>query len=64
MDIILANKYYGWYQDTGHPEVIKGRLGLLLDTWYNNYSKPVILAEYGAGAVSGLHTVCYTQKTS
>ncbi len=57
MDVICLNKYYGWYRDPGHPETIRWLLPHELDDWHAHHKKPIIIAEYGAEAVSGIHEV-------
>ncbi|MCZ7586263.1 MAG: hypothetical protein M5R36_24705 [Deltaproteobacteria bacterium] len=50
VDLIGLNEYYGWY--TGRVE----RAGRCLDTVRRLYpDKPIILSEFGAGAVAGRH---------
>ena len=51
------NRYFGWYQDSGHLETIKYKLPYDLNKWYEKYPKPYIISEYGADTVPGLHTV-------
>lgn len=34
VDIVCLNKYVSWYEDSGHPEVIQGKLGFYLSEWY------------------------------
>lgn len=46
-DVIGMNNYCGWY--SGTPESC-GDL-----QWKNTYDKPVIMSEYGAGALQGRH---------
>ena len=56
------NRYFGWYSDTGFPEVIKYQMSNMLETAHNvTNGKPVIITEYGAGTVAGLHTVRMSQ---
>ncbi|XP_071110750.1 beta-glucuronidase-like [Haliotis cracherodii] len=55
VDIICFNRYYGWYSDTGHTEVIQLQLGSDMDGWRSKYNKPLIITEYGADTVAGLH---------
>ena len=57
MDVIAINRYYGWYYDPGHPETIPTRLAYNLDQWYDVHHKPIMITEYGAGTVSGIHEV-------
>ncbi|CAE1312335.1 uidA [Acanthosepion pharaonis] len=55
VDILCINRYYGWYSDNGHTEVIPLQLAYDLDSIYNLHHRPIILAEYGADAIAGLH---------
>ncbi|KAL3858068.1 hypothetical protein ACJMK2_012684 [Sinanodonta woodiana] len=55
VDIILVNRYYGWYSDTGHTELIQRQLEYDFRQWHQKYAKPMILSEYGADTVPGLH---------
>lgn len=47
MDVIGINNYCGWYYGTPDlcPDI----------TWKNNYDKPMIMTEYGGGALQGHH---------
>ena len=55
MDVISLNRYYGWYSDSGHPEVVPYQLSYDLDNWYQVRKKPIMISEFGAGSVDGLH---------
>ena len=57
MDVLCINRYYGWYEDTGHLDTIPYKLTQDLDNWYKRFQRPIIITEYGADTVSGLHTV-------
>lgn len=57
VDVICVNSYFSWYHDPGHPEVISIQLNTQFDNWFGKYQKPIIQSEYGADAVSGLHSV-------
>lgn len=56
-DIICVNRYYGWYSDIGHIEVVDLQLTYDLTNWYKKFKKPIIVTEYGADTVTGLHVV-------
>ncbi|KAA0717395.1 Beta-glucuronidase [Triplophysa tibetana] len=56
VDVICVNSYFSWYHDPGHPEVISIQLNTQFDNWFGKYRKPIIQSEYGADAVSGLHS--------
>lgn len=34
VDVVSVNKYLSWYEDSGHTEVIQGKLGFYLSEWY------------------------------
>jgi len=55
-DLILLNRYYGWYQRTGQLENIEAPLSDELDRWYKKYHKPIIFEEFGAEAIPGFHS--------
>lgn len=54
MDVICLNRYYGWYIYGGDLEAAKQALQMEMDYW-QSIGKPVMLTEYGADTVSGLH---------
>ncbi|WP_027330723.1 glycoside hydrolase family 2 protein [Marinimicrobium agarilyticum] len=47
VDVIGINSYCGWYQDT--PEECADY------RWVSDYEKPIIVSEFGAGALQGHH---------
>lgn len=47
LDVLGYNEYLGWYQDS--PDHILGY------TWQDPLGKPVIMSEFGAGALAGMH---------
>ncbi|KAK1842216.1 beta-glucuronidase precursor [Colletotrichum chrysophilum] len=56
-DVICLNRYYGWYSQTGDLEAAEKVLEDDLLGWQEKYGKPIIMTEYGAEALSGLHSV-------
>ena len=54
MDIVCINRYYGWYNLSGDLETAKYALRRELEFW-DKVGKPMILSEYGADTVNGLH---------
>ena len=54
MDVVLINRYYGWYNLSGDLEAAKYAFRMELDWWADQH-KPVILSEYGADTVAGMH---------
>lgn len=57
MDIIGVNRYFGWYHDIGQLDLIGHQIESEITDWYNTFNKSVYVSEYGAGAISGFHTV-------
>lgn len=65
LDVICVNRYYGWYTDHSHIEVIGKQLEKELCLWYKKYRKPIIISEYGADTIAGLHklpAVAFTEE--
>ncbi|RSL87345.1 hypothetical protein CEP51_002326 [Fusarium floridanum] len=56
-DVVCLNRYYGWYLNTGDLEAAEEGLEQELREWEGKYGKPIIMTEYGADTLSGLHTV-------
>ena len=55
MDIVCINRYYGWYNLSGDMDAACYGLNQELDFWAEQH-KPVMMSEYGADTVAGLHT--------
>lgn len=55
-DVLSINRYYGWYQDSGDLAAAEIHLEAELRSWAAAFDKPIIMSEYGADAVAGLHT--------
>jgi len=54
MDVVMINRYYGWYNLSGDLEAAKYAFRVELD-WWESRHKPVILSEYGADTIAGMH---------
>ncbi len=54
-DVLLLNRYYGWYVDTGDLAAAEVHLEAELRAWAAKHRKPIIVTEYGADAIAGLH---------
>lgn len=54
MDIVFINRYYGWYNLSGDLETAKYAFRMELD-WWSDKNKPMVLSEYGADTIAGLH---------
>jgi len=56
-DVIMVNRYYGWYT---HPGDLSGAETILegeLRQWAAQHRKPIIISEYGADTLPGLHSI-------
>ena len=57
MDVVCINRYYGWYNLSGDLDAACAALNEELDFW-QAVGKPVVITEYGADTVNGLHDAC------
>lgn len=57
VDVICTNRYIGWYSHVAQHDRIEPELEADLRGWHARFGKPVIIAEYGADTVAGLHSV-------
>ncbi len=55
-DVICLNRYWGWYTQPGQLALGAELLGQELDYIYESLGKPIILSEFGADAVAGMHS--------
>lgn len=65
VDVICVNRYYAWYTDHSHIEVIGKQLEQEMNKWYEKYHKPIIMSEYGADTIAGYHklpAVAFTEE--
>jgi beta-glucuronidase len=56
VDVLMLNRYYGWYVDPGDLAIAEQRLQDELEAWATR-GKPIIVTEYGADTVAGLHSI-------
>src|SRR5262249_36894034 len=56
-DVVMINRYYGWYVETGDLAAAERMLEAELRAWAHRYGKPIIVTEYGADTMAGLHTL-------
>ncbi|GAB3397559.1 beta-glucuronidase [Humibacter soli] len=61
-DVLMINRYYGWYVEPGDLELAELQLETELAAWATD-GKPMIITEYGAEAYPGLHSVVPTPWT-
>jgi beta-glucuronidase len=58
IDVLALNRYYGWYVDGGDLEAAKAKLRTEFNGWNKRCpGKPIMMTEYGADTVAGLHDV-------
>jgi beta-glucuronidase len=55
-DVLMLNRYYGWYVQTGDLEAAELAWEEELSGWASE-GKPIIITEYGADTYPGLHSV-------
>ncbi|MFI6435112.1 beta-glucuronidase [Streptomyces sp. NPDC050759] len=56
-DVLCINRYYGWYVATGDLAAAERYMEGDLRGWAEKFGKPLILSEYGADTMPGLHSV-------
>jgi beta-glucuronidase len=62
-DVLSINRYYGWYVATGDLATAEQYLEGDLRGWVQRFGKPVMMSEYGADTLPGLHSVWDTPWT-
>jgi beta-glucuronidase len=55
-DVVMLNRYYGWYMQTGDLPAAEQALQAELEAWAAE-GKPILMTEYGADTLAGLHSV-------
>jgi beta-glucuronidase len=55
-DVLMLNRYCGWYVDTGDLEAAELAWEQELQSWAGD-GKPIIITEYGADTYPGLHSI-------
>ncbi|MCW2802229.1 MAG: beta-glucuronidase [Propionibacteriaceae bacterium] len=55
-DVLMLNRYYGWYVNTGDLAAAEAAWEAELTAWAGD-GKPIIITEYGADTYPGLHSV-------
>ena len=55
-DVLMLNRYYGWYVQTGDLDAAEAAWEAELTGWAGE-NKPIIITEYGADTYPGLHSV-------
>lgn len=62
LDIISFNRYNAWYSNSGHLNMITQNVITEATNWHNKHQKPILMSEYGADTIEGLHIVSYTAQ--
>ena len=55
-DVLMLNRYYGWYVNTGDLVAAEAAWLAELQQWATD-GKPIIITEYGADTVAGVHSL-------
>lgn len=55
MDVICVNRYYGWYIFGGDLDAAEQAMTAEME-YFKQFNKPLMITEYGADAVSGMHS--------
>jgi beta-glucuronidase len=55
LEIACLNRYYGWYMNSGKIDEAIQNLSIELDMVYEQFRKPLILTEFGADTIPGVH---------
>ncbi|GAB7361414.1 hypothetical protein MBLNU230_g1470t1 [Neophaeotheca triangularis] len=56
-DFTMLNRYFGWYETPGQLDTAELALREDLQGWIETYPRPVMMSEYGADTIAGLHSV-------
>ncbi|HEU4758157.1 MAG TPA: beta-glucuronidase [Agromyces sp.] len=56
-DVMSLNRYYGWYVDAGDLETAERKLEAELLGWQEKFGRPIIMTEYGADTMPGVHSL-------
>ena len=55
LDLVCLNRYHGWYMNCGKIEEGVSMLSGELDMIHDKFAKPILLSEFGADAIPGVH---------
>ncbi|GCB52636.1 beta-glucuronidase [Streptomyces sp. NL15-2K] len=56
-DVLCLNRYHGWYLANGDLTTAEAALEAEIADWVKTHGKPIVMSEYGADTISGLHSV-------
>jgi beta-glucuronidase len=57
LDVMCLNRYFGWYSQTGDLDDAERHLEAELRGWAEKFGRPILMTEYGADTMAGLHSV-------
>ncbi len=55
LDVVCVNRYFGWYDHTGQLDSIYPVMKKDLEAWWERYHRPIMVTEFGADTVNGIH---------
>ncbi|CAI7588043.1 unnamed protein product [Penicillium glandicola] len=55
-DVSCLNRYFGWYSQTGDLPEAEAALEKELRGWEKKFNRPIVMTEYGADTIAGLHS--------
>ena len=64
-DVVCMNRYWGWYTLGGELEKARAKLAEELDEVWQQFKRPIIMTEFGADTLAGMHghpTVMWTEE--
>lgn len=56
-DVVMVNRYWGWYIHGGEPERGRETMAEELDMLHGRLGKPIVVSEFGADALAGQHSM-------
>jgi len=54
-DVICMNRYWGWYAMSGQLDEARSALGRELDQIWATWQRPIMVTEFGADTMAGMH---------
>ncbi len=55
-DVVCINRYWGWYTQGGQLDAGAAVLAQELDELHSTFHKPIIISEFGADTIAGMHS--------
>jgi len=54
-DVVFINRYWGWYTQSGQLDAGAHVLAQELDNLHETLKKPIVISEFGADTIAGMH---------